>query len=274
MKINLEDVIGIRFSEAALIQILQVILVILVGIIGIRIVITLLRKGLKKSSLDPVEYVLVIRMVRIILWILLILTVLSFLKVDLSPYVAVLASAGAAVALALKDSLSNVAGGLILFFTKPFLKGDEIQVDEVSGIVDYIDILTTKLHTTDNKVVIIPNGKIVTSILINYSRRDIRRIDCKFLVDFSSDVDLAKRSIREVIEKGPYFLKEPEPSLGVSELDGRTVVIDALVWVKTEDRWDAKYYMEEEVKKAFERNGVDIPLEKLNVHVVEKNNNV
>jgi small conductance mechanosensitive channel len=269
-ELNLTDVINIDISQPMLLKILQVGGAFLIGWLIIAIIVKIERRMLKKSTLDDSVYVIVIRITKVVLWVLLVLTLLNYLGVSMGPFVTVLATAGAAIALALKDSLSNVAGGIILVFTKPFVKGDEVIIDGNDGVVDYIDILTTHLHTFDNKVIIVPNSKIVTTVVVNCSRMDVRRVDCQFGISYESDIDKAKDVIREVIRNGSLLLEEPEPVIGVSGQKTSQVVIDVLVWAKTEDRWSAKYYMEEEVKKAFDRNGISIPFDQMDVHIVDK----
>ncbi|MBQ3281627.1 MAG: mechanosensitive ion channel family protein [Eubacterium sp.] len=246
-------------------EILAVIATLVVGAIIIRIIRILVRRMLEKSSLDESAYVAILRTVRITCWILLGLSALIAAGVNPSPYIAVLASAGAALALALQDSLKNVAGGIIIIFTHPFVKGDEIQVEGVSGIVDFIDIMVTRIHSFDNKIITIPNSKMVNCILINKTREDKVRVDCKFSVSYDSDLAKVRVLLNNIVKEGDLLLDDPAPIIDVSAHEESGIVWDMLVWTKTENRFKAKYYLMEEVKKTFDENGVTIPYPHMNV---------
>lgn len=249
------------------IEILSVILTLVVGAVIIRIIRILVRKMLEKSSLDEASYVAILRAVRIICWVLLGLSAIIAAGVNPSPYIAVLASVGAALALALKDSLSNVAGGIIILFTHPFVKGDEIQIEDASGVVDFIDIMVTRIHTFDNKIVTIPNSKMINSILINKTREDIVRVDCKFTVSYDSDLANVRVLLNNIVRDGELLLDEPAPIIEVSAHEESGIVWDVLVWTRTENRFKAKYYLMEEVKKVFDANGVQIPYPHVDVMI-------
>ena len=215
--------------------------------------------------MDPSSYVAIIRAVRILLWVLVGLSAIIAAGVNPSPYIAVLASAGAALALALKDSLSNVAGGIIILFTHPFVKGDEIVVDNISGVVDYIDIMTTKMHTFSNQDITIPNSKMVNSIIINRTKNDLVRVDCKFGVSYNSDLEKVKFLLNNIVRDGDILLESPAPVIGVSSYEEGAIMWDFMVWTRTENRFKAKYYIGEQVKEVFQKNGIEIPYPHMNV---------
>ena len=254
------------------IDLVNIAIIVIIGYILMRIVIQVIRKILEKSRLDDASYKMILKMCRVLMWIIIAMVVLSYLKVDMSPFVAVLATGGAAIALAIKDSLSNVAGGIIMLFTKPFVKGDEVEVDGIEGIVDYIDIMNTTLHTRDNMTVIIPNGKIVTSVVRNYTDKNIRRIESVFSIGYAEDIDQAKEAIREVIRAHDMFLTSPEPVIGVNSHADSAIEIIVQVWVSTEDRYNGVYVLNEEVKKAFDRYDIEIPFPQIDIHYPEGRN--
>lgn len=254
------------------INLVNIAIIVIIGYILMRIVIQVIRKILEKSRLDDASYKMILKMCRVLMWIIIAMVVLSYLKVDMSPFVAVLATGGAAIALAIKDSLSNVAGGIIMLFTKPFVKGDEVEVDGIEGIVDYIDIMNTTLHTRDNMTVIIPNGKIVTSVVRNYTDKNIRRIESVFSIGYAEDIDQAKEAIREVIRAHDMFLTSPEPVIGVNSHADSAIEIIVQVWVSTEDRYNGVYVLNEEVKKAFDRYDIEIPFPQIDIHYPEGRN--
>jgi small conductance mechanosensitive channel len=255
------------FTEQNFDKCFEALVILAVGYIIIRVLIHIERRALEKSDIDPVNYVLVVRATRIILWLMLIMVILPTLGISTAPLVTLVGTIGVAVALALKDSLSNVASGIIMVFTKPFVKGDVIEVDGITGVVDYIDMLSTRLHKFDNQVVIVPNKEITNSVLINITKMDLHRVDVTFEISYESDIDRAKALIEKIIEKSDLFLNEPAPVIGVNSLGESGVRIDAFAWCRTEDRLDAKYFFQEEVKKQFDNAGIVIPFTTIDVKI-------
>jgi len=254
-------------------EIIGVLMTLIVGAIVVKIILGIVHRMLIKSRFDESSYVVIMRTTKILLWILVALNMLIAAGVNPSPFIAVLASAGAALALALKDSLSNVAGGIIILFTHPFKKGDEIVVDNVSGIVDFIDLMTTKMHTFSNQEITIPNSKMVNSILVNRTSRDLVRVDCKFTVSYDSDLAKVRDLLNNIVRDGEVLLEEPAPVIGVSKHEESGIVWDMYVWTHTEDRFKAKYYLGEEVKNVFEANGIRIPFPHVDVTIEGGNEN-
>jgi len=248
-------------------EIITFLIVLIAGVILIKILLTIERRVLKKSALDDSAHVAIVRVTKIILWILLGLTLITKLGVDPSPFVAVLASGGVAVALAMRDSLSNVAGGMILLVTKPFVKGDEVEVGGVTGVVDYIDVMSTRMHTFDNKDITVPNSKMVNSVIVNKTREDKVRVDLRFMVSYDSDLEKVRELLNNVVKKGDLLLEDPAPVIGVRSHEDSGILWDMLVWTETENRFKAKYYLEETVKNVFDVNGIRIPFSHLDVTI-------
>lgn len=242
--------------------------VVLFGWIAIRVILRIERKALERSHLDEALYLFILKSSRIILWIVLIVSVLPMIGVSPASLVAVLGAGGAAIALALKDSLGNVAGGIIILMNKPFNRGDTIEVGDTIGVVDAIDLLTTRLHTFDNKVVTIPNGTITTSVLTNYSGETMRRVDCTFGISYQADIGKAKEILFSIAENCPKAYKEPEFVIGVASHGDNAILMDLKVWCSTEDYFDVKYYLEEQVKIAFDQAGIEIPYPQVDVHII------
>lgn len=239
------------------------------GWIVIRIILRIEKKALEKTRLDEALYLFIQKSTKVILWIVLIVALLPRVGIDTKSILAILGAGGAAIALALKDSLGNVAGGIIILINKPFSKGDTIEINGTSGIVDSIDLLTTQLHTFDNKVVTIPNGTITTSILINYSREESRRVDCVFGISYDSDISRAKEILARVSADCPQAYGEPEPVIGVSSHGDNAVLLDLKVWCSTSDYFVVKYFLEEKVKLAFDEAGIEIPYPQIDIHMVK-----
>jgi small conductance mechanosensitive channel len=145
------------------------------------------------------------------------------------------------------------------------VKGDEIEIDGVSGIVDFIDIMITRIHTFDNKIVTIPNSKMMNCILINKTREDLVRVDCKFTVSYDSDLEKVRVLLNNIVRDEEILLDSPAPIINVSAQAESGIVWDMLVWTRTENRFKAKYLLMEEVKHVFDENGITIPYPHMNV---------
>ena len=235
-------------------------LIIFIGMAIITILLAIIRRLLKKSSsLDDMLNTFVVNAVRVVCIIVLIAMCLDTLGVNIGTIVAVLGAAGAAIALALKDSLSNVAGGLMIIITQPFRQGDLINIGEYRGRVQSIDLFLTTLRTLNYQIITIPNGLVNTSILVNESREEIRRVDLTFGISYDSDVIRAKEILKEVCDRSDLVLNDREPLIGVRCNDDSAVVLDLMAWCRTEDYFDVQYELLEKVKLAFDAEGIHIP---------------
>jgi small conductance mechanosensitive channel len=244
--------------------------IVLVGYIVIRILCSIIRKALNRSKLDEVLHTFIINCVRIVLWIMVVITALNSVGIPVSAFLAALGAAGVAVALALKDSLSNFAGGILIILTKPFKKDDYIEDDQTAGKVDKIDLLYTTLITFDNKVITIPNGKLANSTIVNYSGMESRRVDCRFSVSYEDDIGRVKDVLLAVVESDSRIFMEPVPIIGVAGHGESSVDIDLKVWCSNQDYWDVKYYLEEQVKLAFDESDITIPFPQVEVRLKKK----
>ena len=252
-------------------SIISALLILILGLIVMKIVLHVVRKTIEKSTLDEVLYHFILKIAKIALWVILILLIMECFGFKASSLLTMLAAAGAAIALALKDSLANVAGGIMILINKPFSQDDYVDINGAMGKVKKIDLFVTHLHTYDNKVITIPNGIVNTSILTNYTQEDMRRVDCKFSVSYDSDINVVKDILSGIAESNPMIMKEPEPVIGVSEHGDSGIIMDVLAWCSTEDYYDVKYYLEEEVKLAFDREGIEIPFPQMDIRICGNN---
>lgn len=245
----------------------------LIGFFLIRQIMRIIRRAIERSNIDRIMASFLRSIIQIVLYIILFVIVLSLLDVPMDSIVAVIASAGVAVALALKDSLSNLAGGFIILFSKPLNAGDTIEVDGTIGKVEAINILYTRMVTPDNSTVYIPNGIVSSNKIINYTSKDMRRIDLMFGISYEDDIDKARRVILKTVEIIPIALQDPVPEVFVSGHDSSAVTLRLQVWVKSENYWSLYYRLMEDVKKAFDREGISIPFPQMDVHIpAEKEN--
>ena len=243
-------------------------LIVLLGLIALKIVLMIIRHLLKKSShVDDMLNSFFVSLTRVSGGIIIAAICLDKLGVNAGTIVAVLGAAGAAIALALKDSLANVAGGLMIIVTQPFNQGDLINVGEFRGRVQKIDLFLTTLRTLDYKIITVPNGIINTSVLVNESREDRRRVDLEFSISYDSDIEKAKEILASVCDEAPLVIKDPQPIIGVKRHDDSAIVLDLMAWCRTEDFFDTGYYLKEEIKTAFDREGIDIPFPHMEVRI-------
>ena len=244
------------------------IIIFIVGIILTKLIVKILGKGLQRSKLDITAHGFIKSLVRIALYTIVVVIALSSTKiVDMSSLVAIIGAAGLAVGLALQSSLSNLAGGFIILFFFFFTVGDFIESNFVSGAVNSITILYTRLLTADNKVIYIPNGQVSGSKIVNFTQEKQRRLDMSFGISYSNDYHKAIEIIKEVISNNSNALAEPEPLIRVGEHGANSINIVVRVWVLSENYWNLNYDLLEQIKTAFDENGIEIPYNKLDIHV-------
>lgn len=247
--------------------ILIALLVFIVGFIITRILLRIFTKCMDRSNADGTAASFLRSLLKILLLTIDLIITLSVLKIPMTSIIAVLSAAGLAVGLALQNSLSNLAGGFIILFSKPFKAGDYIETNSSSGNVESISILYTKIITVDNKTVYIPNGKVADSLIINYSEQDCRRVDFEFGISYSEDFEKAKEIIFSVADEYELVLNEPETLVRLGKQESSSLQIITNVWTKTENYWTVKYDMMEMVTKAFQEKGISIPYNQLDVHI-------
>ena len=257
--------LGILGKPAA--KVLTAVAVAIAGIIVIKLVLRIIRKTLEHSNLDEVLHRFILNCAKVCMSVILFIVVCSSLGMSMAPFVTVLGAGGAAVALALKDSLGNFAGGIIIILNKPFSKGDLIETNGVEGRVSDIDLMSSKLVTLDNKVITIPNGLLATNVVVNYSHQTFRRIDCGFSIGYSSDIELAKSTVLDIVADSEMLCSDPEPVVGIGALGESGIDMQAFVWCRTEDYFSARRYLLEKIKNEFDRLGIEIPFPQLTVRM-------
>lgn len=222
-----------------------------------------LDKGKTDTSLQP----FLISIIKVLLKVMLVISVLGMLGIEMTSFIAILGAAGLAVGMALSGTLQNFAGGVMILIFKPFKVGDVIEASGYIGSVSEIQIFNTILKTPDNKTIIIPNGGLSTSSMINYSTEPKRRVDWTVGVGYHDDVDSAKSIIRELCNDESRILKDPEVFIAVSELADSSVNFAVRAWVNASDYWGVFFDMNEGILKNFNAKGINIPYPQMDVHV-------
>ena len=201
-----------------------------------------------------------------------VIAALSQLGIQTTSFVAIIGAAGLAIGLALQGSLANFASGVMIIAFRPFKVGDFIEAGGVAGVVEGIQIFSTQMRTGDNKAIIIPNSRITSGNITNYSAKDTRRVDMVFGIGYGDDIKKAKDILMELITDDERILKDPEPLVAVSELGDSSVNFVVRPWVNSADFWGVKFDYTEAVKLRFDKEGISIPFPQQDVHLhkVEK----
>lgn len=261
------------FGHALLAYLPTVVIAVLIYIAGkilTKILMHIIDKAMGRSHIDQTAQGFLKSLISIVLSAFVIVIALSALGIPMTSIITAIGAAGVAVGLALQNSLSNVAGGFIILFTKPFGKGDYIVTNGIEGTVDDIKIMSTTLKTIDNKVVYIPNGMVSSGTVTNFSREEKRRVDLVFSVSYEQDFHKAVNIIHDVMNAHELVINDGEPFARVSALSASSVDITVRAWTKTENYWTVYFDLIEQIKTAFDKNGIEIPYSKLDVNIKEK----
>ena len=251
----------------------KIVFALLIWFIGKKLIslsLKLLRKVFDRGSIDLGVVNFTMSIIKFALYAGLILMVIDELGIQTTSLITVFGSAALAVGMSLQGSLSNFAGGVLILIFKPFKVGDYIVVGNYEGTVRTIEILYTKLTTVDNKVVMLPNGTLSNSNIINVGAEDFRRLDIEMSIGYSSDLKLAKTLLNTIVNNNPAVIKDRDIKVIVKSLDESCVTLETRVWVKTEDYWDTRFTLLEEYKAEFDKNGIEIPFNQMDVHIINQ----
>lgn len=207
-------------------------------------------------------------LVDIVSMIVLIIMIISVLGIDTSSFIALFASAGVAVGMALSGTLQNFAGGVMILLFRPFKVGDFIEAQGVSGVVKEIQIFNTVIHTGDNKVLLLPNGPVSTGIINNYSREPKRRLDMTFSIAYGDDFEKAKKVLTKLIAEDGRVLDAPAaPFIELGALSASSIDIVVRMWCKQEDYWGINFDLNKKVYETFPKEGLNFPYQTFTVNV-------
>ena len=237
-------------------SILFALVVFIVGILFSRLLISIMLKTMKRTSVDKTARGFLKSLIKIVLYTVVGVITLSLLNVPMTSIVTIIGAAGLAIGLALQGSLSNLAGGFIILFAQPFKAGDYIETPEAAGTVESISILYTKLVTPDNNTIYVPNGNVSSGKIINYTQRPTRRLSLELSFSSDSDIDKIKKILTEITSSHEKILKEPEPFIKIGRNIGGSVTIYTRVWTLTDDYWDVNFDLYELTKEAFDKHDI------------------
>lgn len=248
----------------------KIIIAVLIWVIGkkiIKLLDKLVKKMLDRSSLDKGVVNFAVSVLKFVMYAVLVMIVVDKLGFQTTSLLTLFGSAALAIGMSLQGSLSNFAGGILILIFKPFKVGDYIIVGDKEGTVKSIEILYTRLITIDNKVIMLPNGSLSNSSIVNVGAENTRRIDIEIGIGYSSDIPKAKKLLEEVINKENGILKGKEVLVVVKSLDESCVTLETRAWVNTSDYWNVRFDLLEKYKNIFDENGIEIPFNQLDVHM-------
>ena len=249
---------------------LRVVMIVLVGWLVIRLLMRMVDRLLDRSRPLAAVKVYIRSAARIFLWALLALMLAGTLDVDVTSVIAVLSVAGLAVSMALQNTLANLAGGLVLLLTKPFVVGDFVEADGVSGTVANLALAYTTFVTPDNKEIFVPNSQLSAAKIVNYNTLGQRRMDLKFTASYDAPTAQVRAAIQEVLDGIPQIMADPAPAIYLSEYQSSSIEYLVRLWTAAGDYWDVYYALLEGVRESFARHGVEMTYDHLNVHIVER----
>ena len=258
-------------------NLLVAVIVYIVGAWLIKWVRKLVVKMLEKSKVDKSLYSFLASIVNVVLWFTLIIIIISILGIETSSFIALFASAGVAIGMALSGTLQNFAGGVMILLFKPFKVGDYIEAQGFAGTVKEIQIFNTILLTVDAQTIIIPNGGLSTGTMKNYSKEPYRRVDLDFQFAYGSDLNQVKEAIQEIQKRNPLVMQGPvkdsdivaAPWIGVTKLADSGVVVNTRTWCKGADYWTVYFYMNETVYQELKERGFMFPFNRVDVNILK-----
>ena len=269
----LEELFGIKVTDInqfivkAGTNLILAILILVIGFWLAKVLAKTMRRILRSSNVDEGLISFSASFVSMVVKVMVVVTAIAQLGVHMSSFVALLGAAGLAIGLAFSGTLSNFAGGIMILVLKPFKVGDTILTQDEKGEVKEIQIFNTYLYTTDNKVIILPNGPVANGNITNFTKADKRRVDWMFSISYGDNFEFAKKLLEKFIAEDERILKDPEVFIGIHLLNTSSVDITVRAWVLTDDVLPVFYMLNEKVYKQFEENGLHFPFPQMDVHV-------
>ncbi len=253
--------------EGAVKLILTALALLLACLVVKRIILRLLDRGLDRGHIEKSFHAFIRSAANILLWFLTILIVAQSLGVNATSLVALLSIAGLAVSLSVKDNLSNLAGGLTILSSQPFKVGDYVEIGDIAGTVLEIGMVHTKLNTTDNCRLVLPNSTVAAALVRNYSTEPLRRVDLTVGADYNAPVEQVKATLLGIMEAHEKVLPDPAPFARLSNYGDSAIEYTLRAWCLTEDYWEIYYDLLEAIKSAFDAQGIGIPFPQMDVHL-------
>ena len=267
---DLSAILNFNVAGITVNMVLHAIILLVVCLVIVKILMKIVTRLLEKSKLERSLHTFIRTAIKIVLLFLTVLIVAQALDINVTSLIALLSVFGLAVSLAVQNSMSNVAGGIQVLGSKPFVVGDYVEAGGVSGTVADVGIFYTKICTVDNKLIQVPNSQIANEKIINYTTEKERRVDLTFTTSYDAPVEKVKKTIEDVMGAHALVQVTPEPFVRVSNYGDSAIEYTVRAWCATGDYWTVYFDLMEQVKAAFDKAGIEMTYPHLNVHMVEK----
>ncbi|HPJ22917.1 MAG TPA: mechanosensitive ion channel family protein [Clostridia bacterium] len=245
---------------------------VILGFFVFRIILKLMMKvlvrRLEKKNIKNTFHSFIISLTKAALWIIVGLIFLQILKVPMTPLITALGALGIGIGLALKDHMSNIAGGVMIAINKQFDVGDYIKCTDIEGFIEDVELFFTRLKTFDNKIIYAPNSIFAANNVTNYTRENLRRVDVSIGVSYDSGIDNVRKTINDILESNELIKKEPASFIGITSYGDSSVNFIIRAWAETSHYWEVYFFINERLKKEFDKNGIVIPFPQLDVHKI------
>ena len=271
-KIDYHELLNNMLQETVwvLIKIALAVAIYFVGRLLMRWILRIMDRAFTRHNVELSLRSFLRSIVKVLMLIMIFLAIIQTLGVNTSSFLAIFASAGLAIGMALSGTLQNFAGGVILLLLRPYKVGDYIEAMGQSGTVESIGLFSTCLKTPDLQTIYVPNGAISTSIIDNYSQSETRRVDWLLSISYGDDVDVARREILAILESDERVLKQPEAVVYVKTLNSSSVDLSIRAWVNNDDYWSLLFDINERLYKELPSKGINFPFPQLDVNVKQK----
>ena len=260
--------IAANFAVDIVIKIIEIALIWFIGRWLGRRLISICKAMMERRKTNESVASFTLSLIDVVVMIVLLIIIIGVIGIDTSSFIALFASAGVAIGMALSGTLQNFAGGVMILLFRPYKVGEFIEAQGVSGTVKEIQIFNTVVKTGDNKLILLPNGPVSTGIITNYSREAYRRVDMTFSVSYGDDYETAKELLLRLVKEDTRILNSPaEPTVALSALSASSIDISLRVWCKQEDYWGVLNDMNKKVYETFPKAGLNFPYQTFTLHV-------
>ena len=248
-------------------KVIAALVILLIGRFAAGSIRSITKRLLQKGHIDDILVSFISSLCYVGIMAFVLIAAIGQLGVQTTSFVAIVGAAGLAIGLALQGSLANSAAGILMIVSKPFKLGDYIEGGGVAGVVEHMGIFTTELLSTDNKKIIIPNGKLTSDSIINYTAEATRRVDLVVGVSYGDDLGKVKTVLQDILTHDERVLKDPAPTVGVLALTESSVKLVVRPWVKTADYWSVFFAVQENIKSRFDAEGIGMPIPQQDVYL-------
>ena len=255
-------------SSLALTTVFKAVITLIVCMIAMGIIRGIIDKLVQKAKIDDTVKNLIRTAVRVALWVLTVIIVADSLGISTASLVAVVSIAGLALSLSVQDIMSNLFSGIVILLNKTFRPGDYCDIGANSGVIQKVGLIHTQILTLDNKLVNIPNKDVAGSTITNYSSEAVRRVDMTYGCDYSDDTEVAKKALLEAASMIDKVLQDPAPFTGITAYRDSHIEFTLRAWCKTSDYWDVFFALNDNVRTTFEKYGVHMSYNHINVHMM------